>query len=91
MSRRLLSVVREVPEGGRAEYDRLWYTLRDAAVAAGAHGWRFASESEPDRYIEFIEFAADGDPVSTPPVPEALDALDRHFPGDAGRWAGIDT
>jgi hypothetical protein len=91
MTRRLVSVVREVPEGRRAEYDRLWYTLRDASVASGAHAWRFVGESDAGRYIEFLEFAADGDPTEETAARDALGALEAAFPGDAERWAGIDT
>jgi hypothetical protein len=91
MSRRLVSIVREVPERRRTEYDRLWYTLRDASVASGAHAWRFAAESSPGRFIEFLEFGAGGDPTEAPAARDSLAALDAAFPGDAERWAGIDT
>jgi len=91
MSRGLMSIVREVPEGRRTEYDRRWYTLRDASVASGAHAWRFVAESNPGRFIEFLEFGAGADPTEEPAAREALGALDAAFPGDAERWAGIDA
>ena len=87
MARRLVGQVRSVAAAARGEYDARWEELRGAATALGAHAWRFHSTIHPDRYLEFLEFAADRDPRLDETVAGPLLALDRDLgPAEAEEW-----
>jgi hypothetical protein len=87
MARRLVSQIRKVPEPARAAYESRWEHLRRAATALGAHAWRFRSSIHPERYLEFLEFAADGDPRPDAAVADLLLSLDRDLgPAEVEEW-----
>ena len=87
MARRLVGQIRTVAAADRAGYDARWEELRSAATAFGAHAWRFHSTIHPDRYLEFLEFAADRDPRLDETVGGPLLALDRDLgPAEAEEW-----
>jgi hypothetical protein len=87
MARRLVGQVRTVAAAARGEYDARWEELRGAANALGAHAWRFHSTIHPDRYLEFLEFAADRDPRPDDRLAGRLLALDHAFgPADVEEW-----
>ena len=86
-ARQLVSLVRTVAETAHAAYDSRWEDLRGAATALGAHAWRFHSTLHPERYLEFLEFAADGDPRGDATVAGLLLALDRDLgPAEVEEW-----
>ena len=76
-ARQLVSQIRTVPAAARPRYDALWEDVRREATALGAHAWRFHSTIHPERYLEFLEFAAAGDPRRESAVADPLLALDR--------------
>ncbi|MBW3628256.1 MAG: hypothetical protein KY464_03060 [Gemmatimonadetes bacterium] len=78
-ARQLVSQIRTVPEEARSRYDSGWEEVRREATALGAHAWRFHSTIHPERYLEFLEFAANGDPREEATVAAPLLALDRDF------------
>jgi hypothetical protein len=87
MARRLVGQTRSVAAQDRAAYDARWEELRSAATALGAHAWRFLSTIHPERYLEFLEFAADRDPRLHATVAGPLLALDRDLgPAEAEEW-----
>ena len=89
-ARQLVSQARAVPISARAGYDALWEQLRAATTALGAHAWRFQSTIHPDRYLEFLEFAAERDPRQDATVAASLLALDRDLgPAEAAEWAEL--
>ena len=89
-ARHLVSQTRPVPISARAGYDALWERLREAATAAGAHAWRFQSTVHPDRYLEFLEFAAERDPRTDATVVAPLLALDRDLgPAGTEEWVEL--
>ena len=59
--RRLVSIRRLVPADRIPEYAEAWAVLHNAATAAGAHAWAFASTDHRDVYMEFLEFGAESD------------------------------
>jgi hypothetical protein len=75
-SRRLVSLRRPIPEAVVERYDELWLALAAEVRALDAHAWRFASASDRDLRLEFLEFAAARDPRELPPVRELLHRLD---------------
>ena len=77
--RRLVSIRRMVPTSRNDAYDAAWARLNDAAVARGAHAWRFISASEPLVFLEFLEFAGDADLRQDPEVIAAIAALHDEF------------
>ena len=77
--RRLVSLRRLVPSTDLAHYEDLWSSLQSAAVALGAHAWRFAARDDPSRYLEFLEFAEEADPRSRSDVGDFLTRLDREI------------
>ena len=90
MARQLVSQTRSVPVSARPVYDAAWERLRAAATALGAHAWRFQSTIHPDRYLEFLEFAADRDPRADATVAAPLLALDRDLgPAGAEEWVEL--
>jgi hypothetical protein len=87
MPRHLVAQTRDVPAEARAAYDARWVELHAAATALGAHAWRFRSTIHPERYLEFLEFAADHDPRQEAPVAGPLLALDRDLgPAEVEEW-----
>ena len=85
--RRLLSLRRLVPSSALGRYEELWSALQSAAVALGAHAWRFAARDDPSRYLEFLEFAEDADPRSRADVGDLLSRLDREIgAGELEEW-----
>ena len=88
--RRLVGQTRTVAAAARAGYDAGWERVRAAATALGAHAWRFQSTIHPDRYLEFLEFAADRDPRPHPSVAGPLLALARDLgPAEAEEWVEL--
>jgi hypothetical protein len=86
-ARHLVSQERRVEPASRVAYDAAWEALRGAATAAGAHAWRFRSTIHPERYLEFLEFAADRDPRQDAAVADPLLALDRDLgPAEPEEW-----
>jgi hypothetical protein len=86
-ARRLVSQTRTVPAADRAGYDAGWERVRAAVTALGAHAWRFQSTIHPERYLEFLEFAADRDPRPDATVAAPLHDLDRDLgPAEAEEW-----
>jgi hypothetical protein len=79
-TRTLISTRRLVPPPRREEYDAAWERAQSAAVARGAHAWRFASSTRSDLFLEFLEFAAGEDPRADPGLATALAQLGREFP-----------
>lgn len=77
--RRLLSIRRAVPGGRREEYEAAWARLHAAAIARGAHAWRFRSARVPELYLEFLEFGAEADLRADPSAQAALRALHASF------------
>ena len=77
--RRLVSLRRLVSSPDLGRYEALWSSLQAAAVALGAHAWRFAARDEPSRYLEFLEFAEDADPRSRPDIGDLLARLNREI------------
>ena len=89
-ARHLVSQTRSVPISARAVYDALWERVRESATALGAHAWRFQSTIHPDRYLEFLEFAAERDPRTDASVAAPLLALDRDLgPAEAEEWVEL--
>lgn len=87
MARRLVGQIRMVPAQAGCAYEARWEELRAAATALGAHAWRFQSTIQPERYLEFLEFAADRDPRLDETVAGPLLALDRDLgPAEAEEW-----
>ena len=87
MARRLVGQIRTVAAPARAAYDARWEEVRGAATALGAHAWRFASTIHPERYLEFLEFAADRDPRHDASLAGPLLALDRDLgAAEAEEW-----
>lgn len=84
--RRLVGTRREVPAGRAAAYDALWAEVQAAATGMGAHAWRFVAAADPERYLEFLEFAAASDPRRSPPLAGALARLEDEFAGEAEEW-----
>jgi hypothetical protein len=84
--RRLVGTRREVPAERRAEYDPLWAEVQAAATAMEAHAWRFVSAASPERFLEFLEFAATSDPRRAPPLADVLARLESAFAGEAEEW-----
>ncbi len=85
----LLSVTRHVPAVHLPGYDGLWRRLRDAAADAGVHAWRFrsAGQSEPARFLEFLEWRADRpDPTGAGPLAQTLAELEAAWPGEGETW-----
>lgn len=90
MSRRLVTTLRDVPSDREDAYLRGWDRLADAVADAGGRAWLFRGRQEPHRYVEFIEFEADADPLAEPDVRRALDALDSAFgDGTMDEWTGV--
>ncbi len=93
--RRLVSIRRWVPAESRDEYDSAWLRLHAAATAGGGHAWRFASASEANLYLEFLEFAAARDLREEPEILASLQALHRSFgdpyppPRTIEEWIGV--
>ena len=88
--RRLVGQTRTVAAAARAGYDAAWERVRAAATALGAHAWRFQSTIHPDRYLEFLEFAAERDPRRDATVAAPLLALDRDLgPAGAEEWVEL--
>ena len=86
-ARRLIAQTRRVEAPARAAYDAGWEAVRGAATERGAHAWRFRSTIHPDRYLEFLEFAAERDPRRDAAVAAPLLALDRDLgPAEAEEW-----
>jgi hypothetical protein len=81
-ARRLVSLRRRTEAAAREKYDALWAGLADAAIASGAHAWRFVARDDPDLRLEFLEFADGSDPRDLPEVTSFLLRLDSEI-GDA--------
>ena len=77
--RHLVSQIRDVALASRTRYDARWGEVQRAVTERGAHAWRFVSGIQPDRYIEFLEFAADADPREDAGVSSTLRALDEEL------------
>lgn len=60
-------------------YHAAWADLHHAAVAQGAHAWRFSALDDPDLFLEFLEFRAGSDPRADPEVRALLILLDTHW------------
>jgi hypothetical protein len=88
--RHLISLRRRIGADQHAAYDAAWHHLRDAAVARGAHAWRFRSAADATEFLEFLEFRAGADPRSHTPVRDALAALDRLAPASPEEWREAD-
>ncbi|CAN5691498.1 hypothetical protein BH23GEM6_BH23GEM6_25570 [soil metagenome] len=86
MSRRLVSIRREIMDEALTSYDSAWAALEQRVTASGAHAWRFVSAAYPMRYLEFLEFAADADPRGESGVADALAAIGRIAPGTVEEW-----
>jgi hypothetical protein len=78
-SRMLISIRRTVPQDRVEVYAEAWTTLHRAATALGAHAWHFISTSQPDVFLEFLEFGADADIRADPHVVAAIEALHTQF------------
>jgi hypothetical protein len=93
--RRLVSIRRWVSEQAREEYDAAWLRLHTAATGGGGHAWRFASASEANLYLEFLEFATERDLRADPEIVASLHALHQNFgdpyppPRTIEEWIGI--
>lgn len=81
-ARRLVSLRRRTEAASRERYDALWTELASAAIASGAHAWRFVARDDPDLRLEFLEFADGSDPRDLPEVTSFLLRLDSEI-GDA--------
>jgi hypothetical protein len=93
MTRRLVSIRRSVPHARSSEYDVLWSDVARHAASHRFHAWRFRGTSDPDSYIEFLEFPEGADPRALPEVVAALDRLRTLFPGPAAveeDWTSVD-
>jgi hypothetical protein len=87
--RRLVSIRRMVSAERRAAYDLAWERLHGEVTDLGAHAWRFRSTTEPDLFLEFLEFKADPDPRRYPAVAAAFDDLETASPAAAAEeWVG---
>jgi hypothetical protein len=86
MARRLLIIHRQVPSGSGPDYDRAWMQLREAAAGVPCHAWRYRSTRSGDSFVEFLEYAAAGDPRGNLEVSEALRALERVAAGEIEEW-----
>ena len=93
--RRLISIRRWVPDESRDEYDAAWLRLHAVATAGGGHAWRFASASDANLYLEFLEFAAARDLRENPEILASLQALHQNFgdpypaPTTIEEWIGV--
>lgn len=81
-ARRLVSLRRRTEAASRERYGALWTGLASAAIASGAHAWRFVARDDPDLRLEFLEFADGSDPRDLPEVTSFLLRLDSEI-GDA--------
>ncbi|HEX6037842.1 hypothetical protein [Longimicrobium sp.] len=77
--RRLVTIRRHVPQDRLSDYAEGWTRLHNAVTARGAHAWWFASASQPDVYIEFLEFGPETDPRGDEAVVNAIRALQLQF------------
>jgi hypothetical protein len=68
-----------VPPERRDAYDAAWGRLHGAAVALGAHAWRFAASDQEHVYLEFLEFGLDRDIRGDLDVVDAIKALHEDF------------
>jgi hypothetical protein len=78
-ARTLLVTERTVAPEGRAQHVEALATRRAHCLAAGAQFWAFEHESEPGRYVEFVE-------AREPSVLDAL-ALDE---ARSTRWRSLE-
>lgn len=84
--RRLVSTRRRVPAAEQGSYRTFWDALALRLGGAGARAWRFVSESDPELFVEFMEFASPTDPRDSPEVSDHLGRLERTWPGTAEAW-----
>jgi len=78
-ARTLLVTERTVAPDGRARHVEALVARRDQCLAAGAQFWAFEHESEPGRYLEFVEVRRS----------EQLDALALDDAGST-RWRSVE-
>jgi hypothetical protein len=87
--RRLLITMRDVPATSAATLRDGWQALRTAVEDAGGRAWRFRNSSDPDAFVEFVEW---GDParlLDRDDVRAALSRLDGIAPGSHAEWQEI--
>ncbi len=92
MAHRLLSATRSVAPERMGAYQRAWGRVRAAAQETGAHAWLFRSAATPraQRYLEFLEWPERAeDPTLHGPLGQAIDELNRAFPGDTEGWVEV--
>jgi hypothetical protein len=81
-----VSIRRTVPAAAQPAYERGWAGVQAAARALGGRAWRFRSALDGSTFIEFLEFAAAGDPRADAGFAGQLAALDALHPGTAEEW-----
>jgi hypothetical protein len=86
--RLLVSLRRSIASSRDAEYEDSWSRLRAAADAVGVNAWRFRGLDSPETRLEFLECAADRNPLTEPAVRDALRSLDALNPADPEEWIG---
>jgi len=84
--RRLWSAERRVTPEREAAYAAAWAQLAHAAAAAGRRAWRFRSAEDPQRFVEFVETSAPGDPWADAALAAARAALDDLAPARWKAW-----
>jgi hypothetical protein len=86
-ARRLVSLRRRTEAASRERYGALWTGLASAAIASGAHAWRFVARDDPDLRLEFLEFAESADPRAIAEVTSLLQRLDAEIGNaEAEEW-----
>lgn len=85
-ARTLVSTDRAVKPARARGYDEAWAEVQARVRALGGKAWRFRSQADPCRHVEFLEFAANSDPRRDPDVEIALGRLDPFGAGSTVEW-----
>lgn len=84
--RRLISTHRRVPESAIPRYESGWAEVTQIARRMDLRAWRFRSENDPSRFVEFLEYGRGEHPSRRPELASALEGLEGISPGEVEDW-----
>lgn len=84
--RRLISTLRRVSSSDLARYHDGWAEVTQIARRMDLQAWRFRSENDESRFIEFLEYGSGEHPSRRPEMAAALERLQGISRGEVEDW-----